>query len=84
MFGIPLSPMPEYTLDYLRGRLATEKGKWRSIAIAAGMSTSVLHRIATGETSNPTLNNFNAIVRYYKDLDANHNPKPGRRNANVT
>lgn len=50
-------------------RLAEDRGHWKQIAKATGLSGNHVLRIAHGETKNPRLDTMQKIIAYYSERD---------------
>jgi transcriptional regulator with XRE-family HTH domain len=58
--------------DELRARLIAERGKYRQVCEASGLTTSWLSKFASGTISNPTVSNLDRLARA---LDALNHPR---------
>ena len=55
--------MDQSTLEVLKARLATKKGRWPDVAKASGVPVSTVRKIAQGHTENPRIDTVDRLTR---------------------
>lgn len=62
--------MSESLHEFVISRLDKAKGKWPSIATAAGVSRRTLEKIARREIADPGVSHIEKLARYFREQDA--------------
>lgn len=60
-----LTTDPRRLAAHLRSRLNAEKGSWREIAEAAGLTYSWVTKFGNGELNNPTIGKLQRLYEYF-------------------
>lgn len=58
--------MAQTLLSYVVSELNRAKGDWPRVSEASGVPVSTIHRIASGETSNPGVRQIEALASYFR------------------
>ncbi len=58
-------------LDYVRARLLElGRSRWESVANETGVPVKTIQRIAYNRKSNPTVNNFLPLLKFFQQTEA--------------